>query len=143
MRRFPHRYIKLITSPDGHALRSNREMREVFRAHFCDRFARCPDLPVQKFRSYLADFPRLGEAEEASCECLVTECKVRDSLKQVDLNKSLGLDGLPYEVYLRMSHRFVPILTDMFNHWFAQGVTPASITKGVIILPKKCGTHVC
>ena len=52
---------------------------------------------------------------------MVTECEVRDALKQVSLNESPGLDGLPYEVYLRMSHMFVPILTDMFNHCFAQG----------------------
>ena len=58
VRRFPDRYIDSIKSPDGHMLRSNREMRDVFRAHFCDRFARCPDLPLQEFRSYLADFPR-------------------------------------------------------------------------------------
>ena len=42
-----------------------------------------------------------------------------DALKQVGLNKSPGQEGLPYEVYLRMSHMFVPILTDVFNHWFA------------------------
>ena len=46
---------------------------------------------------------------------LVTDCEVRDALKQVCLNKSLGLDGLPGEVYLRMSHMFVPILMDVFN----------------------------
>ena len=37
---------------------------------------------------------------------------------------------------------FVPILTDMFNHWFAQGAIPGSITKGVITLLKKEGMHV-
>ena len=37
---------------------------------------------------------------------------------------------------------FVPILTDMFNHWFAQGAIPGSITKGVITLMKKEGKHV-
>ena len=63
-------------------------------------------------------------------------------LKQVGLNKSPGLDGLPYEVYLRMSHMFVTILTDMFNHWFAQGAIPGSVTKGVITLLKKGGKHV-
>ena len=73
---------------------------------------------------------------------MVTECEVRSALKLVGLNKSLGLDGLPYEVYLRMSHIFVPILTDMFNHWFAQGAIPRSITKGEIILLKKEGRHV-
>ena len=81
-------------------------------------------------------------AEAASCEGVVTECEVRDALKQVSLNKSLGLDGLPYEVYLRMSHMFVTILTDMFNYWFAQGAIPGCVTKGVITLLKKDGQHV-
>ena len=37
---------------------------------------------------------------------------------------------------------FVPILTDMFNHWFAQGAISGSITKGVITLLKKGGRHI-
>ena len=142
VRRFPDRYIGSVKAPDGRLLRSTREIRDAFRAHFRDRFARCTDLPLREFRSYLADFPRLGVAEAASCEGVVTECEVRDALKQVGLNKSPGLDGLPYEVYLRMSHMFVPILTDMFNHWFAQGAIPGSVTKGVITLLKKGGRHV-
>ena len=75
----------------------------------CDCFARRPDLPGQVFRSYLADFPCLREAEATSFEGLVTEREVRDTLKQVDCNKSPGLDGLPNEVYLRLLHMFVPI----------------------------------
>ena len=142
VRRFPDRYIASVKTPDGRLLRSSREIRDAFRAHFRDRFARCTDLPLREFRSYLADFPHLEVAEAASCEGVVTECEVRDALKQVGLNKSPGLDGLPYEVYLRMSHMFVPILTDMFNHWFAQGAIPGSVTKGVITLLKKGGRHV-
>ena len=57
VRRFPDRYIDSIKTPDGRMLRSNREMRDAFRAHFHGRFARCPDLHLQEFRSYLADFP--------------------------------------------------------------------------------------
>ena len=140
--RFPDRYIASVKTPDGRLLRSGREIRDAFRAHFRDRFARCSDLPLREFRSYLADFPRLGAAEAANCEGVVTECEVRDALKQVGLNKSPGQDGLPYEVYLRMSHMFVPILTGMFNHWFAQGAIPGSVTKGVITLLKKGGRHV-
>ena len=142
VRRFPDRYIASVKTADGRLVRSSREMRDAFRAHFRDHFARCPDLPIREFRSYLADFPRLGVAEAASCEGVVTECEVRDALKQVGLNKSPGLDGLPYEVYLRMSHMFVLILTDVFNHWFAQGAIPGSVTKGVITLLKKGGRHV-
>ena len=128
-RGFPCRYIESVKSLDEHVLWSNRDIREAFRVHFRDRFDRLPDLLIQEFRSYLADFPRLQEAEVAGFEGLVTECEVRDALRQVGLNKSLGLNGLPNEVYLRMLHMFVPILTDTFNHCFAQGVIIGNITK--------------
>ena len=142
VRSFLHRYIVFVKSPDGHALQSNREIRGAFQAHFCDRFACYPDLPVQEFLSYLADFPCLREAEAVSCEGFVTECEVCDELKQVGFNKSPGLVGLPNEVYLRMLHMFVHILTDMFNHWFSQGAIPGSITKSVITLLRKGVRHV-
>ena len=98
VRRFPDRYISSVKTPDGRLLRSGREIRDAFRAHFRDRFARCTDLPLREFRSYLADFPRLGAAEAASCEGVVSECEVRDALKQVGLNKSPGLDCLLEDV---------------------------------------------
>ena len=60
VRRFPVRYIDSVTSPEGCVLRSNREMRDTFRAHFRDRFTHCPHLPLQEFHSYLADFPASG-----------------------------------------------------------------------------------
>ena len=60
VRRFPDRYIASVKTADGRLVRSSREMRDAFRAHFRDRFARCPDLPIREFRSYLADFPRSG-----------------------------------------------------------------------------------
>ena len=87
VRRFPDRYIDSVKTPDGLLLRLSGEMRDAFRAHFRYRFALCTDLPLREFRSYLADFPRLGAAEVASCEGVVTECEVRDALKQVGLNK--------------------------------------------------------
>ena len=86
-------------------------MCEALKIHFHDRFARLPDIPVQEFCCYLINFPHIQVAEMTGYEGLVTECKVRHTLKLVDLNKSLGLDGFPYEMYLRMSHMFVPILT--------------------------------
>ena len=73
---------------------------------------------------------------------MIAECEVFGALKQVGFKKSPEVDGLPYEVYLRLPHMFVPILTDMFNHWFAQGDIPGSVIKGVITLLKKGGRHV-
>ena len=73
-------------------------MHDAFRVQFHDRFACCPDFLVQDFRNYWADFPRLREAEAGCCNGEVTECEVRDALKQVGLNKSPVLDGLLYKV---------------------------------------------
>ena len=81
VRRFPDQYINSVKSLDGHVLRSNREMHDAFQAHFRDHFACCPDLPLQEFRSYLANFPHFGAAEAAHCEGVITECEVRDALK--------------------------------------------------------------
>ena len=81
--------------PDGRMLRMNREMHDAFQVHFRDRCAHCPDLQLQKFRSSHVDFTRRGAAEVAGCEGVVTECKFRDALKHVGLNKSPGFDCLP------------------------------------------------
>ena len=119
VQRFPDWYIDSVKTLDGCMLQSNWEMHDNFQAHFRDRYACCPDLLLQEFHSYLTDFHHLGADEAARCECVVTECEVHDALKQVDLNKLPGLDGLPYEGDFRLSHMIVPIPTDMFNHWFA------------------------
>ena len=142
VRRFPGWCIDSVKSPDGRVLRTNREIRDTVRMHFRDRFVRNPGLPLHEFRTCLTDLPRLTATEATSCEGVVAECKVRDGLKQVGLNKSPGLDGLPYKVYLRLLHMFVPILTDLFNNWFAQGAIPGSVTKVVITLLKKGCNHI-
>ena len=46
MQRFTDWYIDSVKTPNGRLLRSSREMRDAFRAHFRDRFAHCPDLPL-------------------------------------------------------------------------------------------------
>ena len=83
VRRFPDRYIDSVKSPDECVLRSNREMRDAFRSHFRGQFSDCPDLPLQEFRSNIADFPCFGVAEAASCEDVITECVETGRLQQV------------------------------------------------------------
>ena len=58
LRRFLDRYIDFVKSSDGCELRTIHEIRDAFRVHFRDRFACCPDLPLQEFCRYLTDLPR-------------------------------------------------------------------------------------
>ena len=68
LHRYTDRYIEFVKSLDGRMLQLNREMRKAFGVHYQHHFACCPDIPVQEFCNYLADFPRLREAEVASCK---------------------------------------------------------------------------
>ena len=115
VRRFPDRYIASVKTADGRLLHSSREMRDVFRAHFRDRFARSPDLPIREFRSYLADFPRLRVAEAASCEGVVTECEVRDALQLVGLNKSPGLNTELKILARFLANRLQRVISDLIG----------------------------
>lgn len=58
-------------------------------------------------------------------------------LKRVASAKSSVLDGLPFELYLRLSHIFVSILTVVLNKWFRQGSIHARIYRGVITVLEK------
>ena len=96
VRMFPFRYIESVHSPDGRVFRSNHEMHDSFWAYSMVALLTVLTSRLGNFVAiYLADYPRFREAKVASYEGLVTECKVRDALKQVGLNKSPELDGLP------------------------------------------------
>ena len=137
LRRGSDRYIREISTPDGRTLQADRDICEGFRQHYQSLFSALPDLKEEEFRSYLTDFPRLEPYEAECCEGAIEEDEVREALKQVGCYKAPGLDGLPYELYLRMSHLFIPILTTLFNHWFEQGSIPRKMNRGMITLLKK------
>ena len=62
---------------------------------------------------------------------------VRQALKTVGTDKSPGIDGLPYEVYLRLSPMFFPSLTTIYNNLMKQGTIPQCFIKGIVKLPRK------
>ena len=97
-------------------------------------FTREPGLSSAQFDTYLADFPRLSATEAAGCEGCIKEEEIRVALRSVGLDKSPGIDGLPYEVYLRLSHMFVPLLATI---WMRQGTIPRCFTRGIVKLLRK------
>ena len=65
------------------------------------------------------------------------EDEVWETLKSVGLDKSPGINGLPYEVYLRLLHMFVPLLTTIYNNWMRQGSIPRRFTRSIVKLLHK------
>ena len=85
----------------------------------------------------MAVFPRLEATEAARCEGPISEAEIRDVLSRVGTEKTPGIDGLPYEMYLRLSPMFVPLLALLFNHWLKQGSIPRRSSRGVVKLLRK------
>ena len=137
MRAASKRYIASVTSPDGQRLTTNGDICKQFRDYYQDLFTREPGLSSARFDAYLADFPRLEETEAAGCEGPITEDEIRQALKSVGTDKTPGIDGLPYEVYLRLSHMFVPLLATIYNNWLRQGTIPQRFTRGIVKLLRK------
>ena len=68
--------------------------------------------------------------EAAGCEGRIKE-EIREVLK------SPGIDGLPYEVYLRLSHIFVPLLATIYDNWMRQDSISRRFTRGIVKLLRK------
>ena len=116
---------------------TNEAICREFRQYFLKLFTREPGLSSAQFDTYLADFPRLSATEAAGCEGRIKEEEIREALKSVGLDKSPRIDGLPYEVYLRLSHMFVPLLATIYDNWMRQGTIPRRFTRGIVKLLRK------
>ena len=137
LRHATDRHIANVTSPDGQRRITNETICGEFRQYFLKLFTREPGLSSAQFDTYLADFPRLSATEAAGCEGRIKEEEIPDALKSVGLDKSPGIDGLHYEVYLRLSHMFVPLLATIYNNWMRQDTIPRRFTRGIVKLLRK------
>ena len=113
---------------------TNEAICKEFQQYFLKLFTREPGLSSAQFDTYLANFPCLSATEAAGCEGCITEDEVWKAMKSVGLDKSPGINGLPYEVYLRL---FVPLLATIYNNWMRQGSIPRRFTRGIVKLLRK------
>ena len=132
------RHIASVTSPDGQRRTTNEAICREFRQYFLKLFTREPGLSSAQFDTYLANFSRLSVTEAAGCEGRKKEEEeIREALMSVGMDKSPGIDGLPYEVYLGLSHMFVPLLATIYDNWMRQGTIPRRFTRGIVKLLRK------
>jgi exonuclease III len=81
------------------------------------------------------DFPAVNIDE---LDKPIDESEVTEAIKNLNRNKSPGLDGLPSEIFIDCSEILVPYITNMFNYIFDNECYPEAWTKGIIIpIPKK------
>ena len=91
---------------------TNEAMCREFLYYNKKLFTREPGPSSDQFDTYLVDFPRLSATEAAWCEVHITKDEARQTLKTVGIDRSPVIDDFPYEVYLRLSLMFVPLLVN-------------------------------
>ena len=127
LRNAADQHIASVTLPDRQRRATNKAICKEFQQYFLKLFTREPGLSSAQFNTNLTVFPHLSATEAAGCEDCIMEDEVREALKSVGSNMSPGIDGLPYEVYLRLSHLFVPLLATIYNNWMRQGSIPRQV----------------
>ena len=85
-----------------------------------------------QFDTHLVNFPRHAATEAAWYEGRITEEEIQEALKRVGTDRFPWINGLPYEMYLRLSHVFVPLLATIYNNSMEPGSILQRFTRGYI-----------
>ena len=83
---------------------------------------------------YLFDFEVM---EVVGYEGCITEDKIRQAVKTAGTDEISRKYGLPYKMYLRLSHMFVSLLVTVHNNWVKQGLIPQRFTRSVVKFLRK------
>ena len=94
------------------------------------------NIPDTNIHKYLEDFspPTLNDNQKNNIGSFITEKEIDNAIKEMNLNKSPGSDGLTAEFYKTFRTQLTPILTELFNNSFFQNFLPPDFKLGIITL---------
>ena len=122
-------HIISVTLPDGQHQTTNKGICKEFCYYFLKFFTREPRSSSAQFKAYLFN---LFWLEAVGCERHIIEDEIWKILKTAGTDETPGIDGLPYKVWLRLSHEFVPLLVTVYNNWMKQGTISKHVTRGIV-----------
>ena len=83
--------------------------------------------------------PTLTPRDRKTCEGLITRAEITQSVKDMEPNKSPGIDGLTVNFYQHFWDILAPELTAVYNYAYTSGLLSLSQRRGVITLVFKKG----
>ncbi|WP_347046857.1 hypothetical protein, partial [Escherichia coli] len=117
--------IRSLRGQDGCMLSEPKQMCAEFQRHFADLYgARGGQEAEVNFTSYLDGMPRLSARDVEFCEMPITAKDIREALTSCTRERSPGLDGLPFELYIYMPDLFGELLRDVYCNWQQNGEYP-------------------
>ena len=94
------------------------------------------NIPNTQIQDYLQDFnpPLLDLTQKDRIGAFIKEEEVDLVIRNLNLNKSPGLDGITAEFYQEFRPQLVPILTELYNNSLLQGYLPKNFKQSIITL---------
>lgn len=111
-----------------------KEVHEHFKNTFSSQDLNTIDTSSPLYK----DLPTISESDKESCESLITLEEIEDSIKQAQLNRAPGYDGLPIEFYKFFWDNIKNLLLKVFLNFQSTETLPKSMKKVIIApVPKK------
>lgn len=123
-------HTKVFDSSTWTAVKETEEMCKVFHEYFTQLFERGSGPKHREdFVGFFTVLLCLLGREAVCWEGPITAVKVEEVLSECGGDKSLGLDGLPYELYYNMPDLFGHLLACIYTNWQQNGLIPRSVSQ--------------
>ena len=133
------RLIAAIRRPDGSLARSTRDILSVWRDYYYKLFSAQPLIPEDQDLFINSLNLTLSSAETESCEGPLMEPECLVALRNMAVNKSPGVDGLPAEFYMKFWDIMGADLVQVFNDCYVSGKLSLTQRSGATTLLYKKG----
>ena len=130
---------KVITNiqVNGIQIHEPSEILNEQKKYFENLYSKASDLSNNS-DIFPTDIPKIDDDKKKSCEGILTETELAESLQTMKRNKSPGSDGIPCEFYKEFWPEIKKFLLDSLNYSFEEGKLTTLQRQGIItLLPKK------
>ena len=111
--------------------------------NFYQNLFKSQSIDNEKIDDYLSNFkpPNLTKEDQEAMDRFISEEEVKEAIKNLNINKSPGDDGITPEFYQIFSHTLAPILAEVYNNIWLRDEMTISMRNGIIqLIYKKKGT---
>ncbi len=117
-------YISAIKSLDDQVTTNPVAINDIFKGFYTNLYKADTDFDEPICKQYLdkLELPRISQMDKESLEAPLSMEELHVSLKSLQNCKSLGLDGLPPELYLEIWDLVGTLMLNSFNFAIEQGV---------------------
>ena len=131
------KHIYRIRLPFGDVTENPSEIKTCIHSFYQNLYANV-DVDVNAQDSLLEDIPSLDPSDVQACDEPISMEELEQAVKQLNTNKTPGLDGLTPEFFKKFWPTIKYDFLSVFNAAFISGALPISCRRAVIsLLPKK------